>query len=131
MSLDSNTIQAAVYAYLTDASICDGRVYDNPEQARTLEYPYIEFAGAVAVNGDDSTGDGLEWSLTLHVWSEAHGQKEANEISDLIRAALHRKAFTTSSDIDCICWFDSAQNLKADDGEGWQAVIRLRIVATT
>ena len=131
MSLDTNSIQVAVVAAIKDAWICEGRVYDTPSQKTPPECPYIELAGSVAVNGDDSTGDGVEWSLTLHVWSEERGQKEVNEVSDLIRAALHRQSFTTSSGIDCLCWIDAVTNLKAADGEGWQAVIRLRIVATT
>ena len=89
----SNALQTAIFARLTTyaplVALIGVRVYDAPPKGAT--YPYITFGPMDALTEDADLVDGAEVSLQLDVWSAAKdGQKEAKEICDTVRAALHR-----------------------------------------
>lgn len=63
------------------------RVYDDvPVRA---EFPYVTFGQSIERDWSTGSEDGHEHTVTLHVWSRAHGRKEAKAVLAAARAALH------------------------------------------
>ena len=57
-------------------------VYDeNPENA---PYPYIVMGEITARDWSDKSADGTEVYSTIHIWSQYHGRKEADEMADAL-----------------------------------------------
>ena len=52
-------------------------------------FPYLTFGQCTARDWSTGSEDGNEHILTLHVWSQANGKKQAHEIMGAIRTALH------------------------------------------
>ena len=90
MSLHSFNLASAVYSRLTgDATLMglvDG-VYDDVPQ--DTAYPYIVVGEETTLNAGTKTLDGLEYTLTIHVWSRYRGLKETKHIMQRIYALLH------------------------------------------
>jgi hypothetical protein len=54
-----------------------------------VAFPYITFGRTSVYDWSTGTESGTEQLFTLHVWSKGKGKKEALEIMDLAREALH------------------------------------------
>ena len=68
------------------------RIYsDAPQEA---EFPHITLGQTVNWDWSTGTEDGLEHSLTLHVWSRAGSSVEVHEIIQVIRMLLHNQPLT-------------------------------------
>ena len=64
----------------------DYKVFDeNPENE---PYPYVVMGEITARDWSDKFEDGMEVFSTIHVWSQYHGRKEADQMSDGILQAL-------------------------------------------
>lgn len=130
MAIDTNQAQVAVYNLLKTANVCSGRVYDQPpEDDAKVTYPYVAIGDADEQADDDSTGLGIDYSLTLDIWSEQPGKKEANTIRKAIGDALHLQTFTTGDGTDCLMWVDGGPTLQDPEGVGWHGIVRVRIQA--
>lgn len=90
MSLHSFNVASAVYGRLTgDATLMglvEGVYDDVPQDAA---YPYIVVGEETTLNAGTKTLDGLEYTLTIHVWSRYRGLKETKQIMERIYALLH------------------------------------------
>lgn len=128
MAIDANQVQAAVYGLLTGANVCSSRIYDQgpPDNAT---YPYVLIGATDESPDDDSTGLGIDYEMTLEIWSEQPGKKEANTIRKAIGDALHLQSFTTGNGTACLCWVDGGPTLQDPEGVGWQGIVRVRIQA--
>jgi len=61
-------------------------VYDeNPQNAA---FPYVVMGEMTGKGWRDKLEDGMEVYSTIHVWSQYHGRKEVDEMSDKILQAL-------------------------------------------
>jgi hypothetical protein len=96
MSSPAWSLQQAIFAALSadaalTALIGAGRIYDDVPQGTAL--PYLTLGQTTerdwSTGGDAATDDGREHILTLHVWSEGRGKKQAHAIIGAIREALH------------------------------------------
>jgi len=58
---------------------------DNPQSAA---FPYVVMGEMTAKRWCDKLEDGMEVYSTIHIWSQYHGRKEADEMSDAILQAL-------------------------------------------
>jgi hypothetical protein len=92
MSSASWALQQAIFARLTaDAPLIallgGARVYDDVPQAAA--FPYLTFGQSTARDWSTGSDDGNEHILTLHVWSQANGKRQAHEIMGAVRTALH------------------------------------------
>jgi len=68
------------------------KIFDeNPENE---DYPYVVMGEITVKDWSDKSADGTEVYSTLHIWSQYHGRKEADEMSNAILQAL------TSSSLD-------------------------------
>ena len=95
------SLQQSVFSALTaDAALTAllgaDRIYDDVPQGSPL--PYLTLGQSTvrdwSTGGDPGTDDGNEHVLTLHVWSDARGKKQASEIIGAVRTALHDQPLT-------------------------------------
>ena len=64
----------------------DYTIYDeNPQNA---PFPYVTMGGITAKEWSDKFEDGMEVYSTIHIWSQYHGRKEADQMSDAVLQAL-------------------------------------------
>ena len=90
MSLHSVELQKTIYTALNSDATLSAMitgVYDDVPEGST--YPYVVIGEQTAVNFGSKTLDGLEYTLTVHVWSQYRGRKEAKEIMERIYNILH------------------------------------------
>jgi hypothetical protein len=85
-------LQQALFAALTGsasltAALGGPRIYDDPPQP--VAFPHITFGPASVHDADTATERADEHSVTLIVWSRAHGRLEAHSLIDLVRTLLH------------------------------------------
>lgn len=90
--MSANALQKAVVERLADdpailAITGPGRIFDR--RITRAEPPYLVFGEAVA--RDFSTGDGAitEHLFEIEAWTGQNGRKQAVELADAVRAALH------------------------------------------
>lgn len=57
-------------------------------------FPYVTFGRTTAYDWSTGTETGSEHFFTLHVWSKHKGRKEALELMELVRQALHDRELT-------------------------------------
>lgn len=97
MSLHSFNLASAIYGRLTgDATlmgIVEG-VYDDVPQ--DTAYPYVVVGEETTINAGTKTKDGVEYTLTIHVWSRYRGLKQAKQIMERIYELLHNYDLTVS-----------------------------------
>jgi hypothetical protein len=95
MTAPAAELQKAIFAALSGsaalvAALGGPHVFDHaPANAA---FPYITFGRTSIYDWSTGTESGTEQLFTLHVWSKAKGKKEAIEIMDEARAALHDQA---------------------------------------
>lgn len=97
MAQHSFNLQKAIFSTLDGDSTLDGLVngvYDDVPQSATA--PYVVIGEDTAINNGSVTLDGLEHTLTLHVWSEYRGRKEVKEIMSRIYDLLHNADITVT-----------------------------------
>lgn len=86
------SLQAAMYSRLQNSTVLinilgSDLIFDDVPKSQKL--PYVVFAESV--HNDWSTGseNGMEHAVTLNVWSDQNGRKEALMIADAIVTSLH------------------------------------------
>lgn len=124
-------LQRAIYQRLTmDAALIallgGARVYD--DVPRGASFPYISFGPTT--ERDWSTGGevGCEHTVTLHVWSRAHGFQETETIVAAVRDALHDQGLSLTGFQLINLRQEQAEVRRDPDGETRQGSIRLRAV---
>lgn len=80
-------IFAALGANAALAAVVDGRIHDHAPA--NVAFPFITFGRTSVYDWSTGTENGSEQLFTLHVWSKGKGKKEALDIMDLVRQALH------------------------------------------
>ena len=122
-------LQNSVHAALTGDEDLIGllggsHVYDHVPRGTT--YPYVTF-GPSAEN-DWSTADdtGHELLIVIHVWTEALGRQQVEEIMTAIRAALHDQTLAVSGFRLVNLRHESSNLNRLSDGETLQGIVRLR-----
>ena len=95
------SLQQSIFSALTaDAALTSllggTRIYDDVPQGTAL--PYLTLGQTTerdwSTGSDPGTDNGSEHILTLHVWSNAKGKKQAHDIIGAIRSALHDQPLT-------------------------------------
>jgi hypothetical protein len=84
-------LQKAIFAALGGnaalTAVIGARIFDHaPANAA---FPYITFGRTSVYDWSTGTESGAEQLFTLHVWSKGRGKREALEIMELARQALH------------------------------------------
>lgn len=135
MTADSQwPVHQAVYQALVDSAgvgaLIGDRIYDEvPQGAAT--FPYVVIGEATALPFDGQTLDGMEQTLTLHIWSRYPGQKEAKQIMAAVAAALDDRALSVSGHTLVNLRFEFSEVFTDEDRKTRHGVQRYRIVTHT
>jgi hypothetical protein len=140
MSDASWNLQVAIYSLLKNAnpSITGGRIYDDvPEAAEKADAPDTEFpyvaVGELDVIPDDvdasngSRDDGVMETLTLHVWSRYHGQKEVKQIMQQIKNLLHDTKITVTDRSSALAEVTMMRSFIDQDGKTRHGVVTVEV----
>ena len=101
------------------------KVFDeNPENE---SYPYVDMEEITAKPWLDKLEDGMEVYSTIHVWSQYHGRKEADEMADKILQALSSSAIAVGSNFRTALDRLDGYNLLVDlDGKTRHGILRFK-----
>jgi hypothetical protein len=125
-------LQKAVHVALTSATalttlIGGVRVFD--DVPRNAPFPYITHGESVVLDWSTSTDEGHEHSISIHVWSQGAGRKQAHEILGLIERTLDDQALPLDGHRLISLRHEHSEVRRESDGETWRGLLRLR--ATT
>jgi hypothetical protein len=130
MALHSWELQKAIFAQLDGSivglSAANISVFDDvPENT---SYPYVVIGEETATNNGSKDLDGLEYTLTVHVWSNYRGRREIKEIMQSVYENLHDTAIsvTGASLVNVRQEFNTT--LAENDGITRHGVMRFRAV---
>jgi hypothetical protein len=131
MPTASWALQKAIHAALTSdppllALLGGPRVWD--DVPRGAAFPYVTFGPSATRDWSTGGEPGDEHAITLHVWSQAAGGKEAQEIIGAIRAALHDQALVLGAHRLVNLRQESAETRREADDELYRGTVRLRAV---
>jgi len=102
------------------------RVYDDVPQG--ADFPYLTFGHSLARDWSTGTDEGSEHILTLHVWSQAKGRKEAHEIMGAVRSALHDQVLSLTGHRLINLRHEFSEARREPDGEIYHGIVRYRAV---
>ncbi len=130
MTLHSWPLQQAIFTALNgNVSGIDSAnvsVYDDvPENT---VYPYVVIGEETAANNGTKDLDGIEHTLTLHVWSQYRGRREIKEIMQSVYQLLHDAAITVSGASLVNIRQEFNNTLMENDGITRHGVMRFRAV---
>jgi len=106
-------------------SLTDYKVFD--ENPGDEAYPYIVMGEVTAKDWSDKFEDGMEVYSTIHVWSQYHGRKEADEISDAVIQALTSGPLNLGASFrEALGRYDSYDLMVDLDGKTRHGIIRMK-----
>jgi len=131
MSADSSwPLQQAIYAALVAAPAIKAlagdpaRVFDDVPE--TAAFPLISIGDATGADWSSKTTDGLEATITLHVWSRQRGRREVKVILDAVHGVLHNAALSVAGHALALLQFEFAEDFLDEDGLTRHGVARYR-----
>ena len=130
MSFHSWELQKAIYAKLNgNVDGLDGAnipVYDDvPQQSN---YPYVQMGEETSANNGTKTLDGLEHTLTMHIWSQYRGRREIKTIMKSVYDLLHNTAISVTGASLVNVRQEFSTTLAENDGITRHGVMRFRAV---
>ena len=131
MSSSSWALQQSIFAALaanaTLVALLGGpRVYDDVPQASA--FPYLTFGHSLVRDWSTGSEDGSEHVVTLHVWSQEKGKKEAHEIMGAVRTALHDQALSLAGHRLVNLRHELSEARREPDGDTTHGIVRYRAV---
>ena len=130
MSFHSWELQKAIFTKLSgNVDGLDGvniPVYDDvPQQSN---YPYVQIGEETSANNGTKTLDGIEHTLTMHIWSQYRGRREIKTIMKSVYDLLHNTAISVSGASLVNVRQEFSTTLSENDGITRHGVIRFRAV---
>lgn len=130
MSFHSWELQKAIFTKLNgNVDGLDGAnipVYDDvPQQSN---YPYVQIGEETSANNGTKTLDGVEHTLTMHIWSQYRGRREIKTIMKSVYDLLHNTAISVSGASLVNVRQEFSTTLAENDGITRHGVIRFRAV---
>lgn len=131
MTAPAAELQRAIFAALSSsaglvAALGGERVFDHTPA--NIAFPYITFGRTSIYDWSTGTESGTEQLFTLHVWSKAKGKKEAIEIMDAARAALHDRALPLDGHALVNLRLEFSEVRFDDDQSVYHGLLRFRAV---
>jgi len=130
MSFHSWELQKAIFTKLNGN--VDGLaganipVYDDvPQQSN---YPYVQIGEETSANNGTKTLDGVEHTLTMHIWSQYRGRREIKTIMKSVYDLLHNTAISVTGASLVNVRQEFSTTLSENDGITRHGVIRFRAV---
>lgn len=129
-------LQQGLFEVLTaDAGLISllggARIYDDTPQRP--QFPYVTISQSFTRDWSTGSELGHEHVITLHIWSQSRGKKEAHAISGALETLLHDTALTLT-DHRLVNLRHEFSHIRRDpDGETYHGIVRFRAVteATT
>ena len=130
MALHSWELQKAIFNQLSGSIVgldsANILVFDDvPENT---SYPYVVIGEETAINNGSKDLDGLEYTLTVHVWSNYRGRREIKEIMQSVYENLHDTAITVTGASLVNVRQEFNTTLAENDGITRHGVMRFRAV---
>lgn len=132
MSMHSWNLQTAIYSVLTaDGALfaLDGgtpiSVYD--DVPKDTAYPYVVIGEESTINNGSKTLDGIEHTITIHVWSQYRGRYEIKHIMQSIYENLHNADITVTDASLVNIRQEFSTTLQEADGITRHGVMRFRV----
>ena len=130
MSFHSWELQKAIFTKLNgNVDGLDGAnipVYDDvPQQSN---YPYVQIGEETSANNGTKTLDGVEHTLTMHIWSQYRGRREIKTIMKSVYDLLHNTAISVTGASLVNVRQEFSTTLAENDGITRHGVIRFRAV---
>lgn len=130
MALHSWELQKAIFNQLSGSIVgldsANISVFDDvPENT---SYPYVVIGEETATNNGSKDLDGLEYTLTVHVWSNYRGRREIKEIMQSVYENLHDTAITVTGASLVNVRQEFNTTLAENDGITRHGVMRFRAV---
>lgn len=114
----SLAVQRAMFAALSGSSavtaLVGTRVYDWAPPAAV--FPYLTIGEAIETRWDMLDHEGRNLRCTLHVWSQAHGFTEAENIAEAVIGVLNRQPLTVAGFSVWKCWLLTSTAMRDPDG---------------
>jgi len=123
-------VQEAIYYELSHDLLLNAAVtgiYDNVLQE--ADYPYVVIGDDTIQGWDTDEANGINTTVTIHIWSKYNGKKEVKEIMDLIYRTLHKVRITIAGLHTVACLFEFSETLVDSDGQTRHGVMQFRILA--
>ncbi len=121
-------LQTALYEALTGGSpsIAHGRVYDDVPQ--NAAFPYVHIRSTQVIPDDTSGPDtGVSSFIDIDVWSRERGNRQALELMDEIKAALHLVTLTVAGRTSAHCWVQDMRLLLDPDGVTRHGIVTIEV----
>ena len=103
-------------------------VLPNSDRAAVAPSATVTFGRTSIYDWSTGTESGTEQLFTLHVWSKAKGKKEAIEIMDAARAALHDRALPLDGHALVNLRLEFSEVRFDDDQSVYHGLLRFRAV---
>jgi hypothetical protein len=131
MSSSAVALRAAIFTALAadtalSALLGGAKVFDEPP--RSTPFPYVTLADARVLDFSTGTEPGDEHQLTLHVWSQQGGHREAHTITAAVLQALDDAPLTLDGHRLVNLRFTTADVRREADGRTYRALVRFRAV---
>ena len=130
MSLHSWELQKAIFTALngnvTGVTSANIPIYDDVAEGSL--YPYIVIGEETTSNNGTKTLDGVEHTITLHVWSQYRGRREIKEIMQSVYEKLHNTAITVTGASLVNIRQEFSNTLAEQDGITRHGVMRFRAI---
>jgi len=125
------SLQQSIFARLTSdpallALLGAPRVYDDVPPG--TPYPYLTFGHSTLRDWSTGSEEGDEHVLTLHVWSQAGGKRQAHEIMSAVRVALHDQPLALAGHRLVNLRHEFSEARRDADGETTHGIVRYRAV---
>lgn len=130
MSIGQFALQERIFATLNnDSNLTSTQgvaVYD--EVPENSAYPYISIGEATSTDYSTSDLSGSQTTMTIHIWSQYKGAKEAKNIMDRVHTLLHDTTLTVTGFNLINLRFEFIDTLQDPDGITRHGVMRFRAV---
>ena len=131
MTTAAVALQQAIFSTLTNdaplvALLSGERVYD--EVPARADFPYIAFAQTTERDWSTGSEEGIEHTLTMHVWSRGGGRKEALDILGAVRSALNDQPLSLTGHRLVNLRHELSEARRDPDGETYHGIVRFRAV---
>lgn len=124
-------LQRAVYAALigdTELTTLLGGAHVYDHVPRGTSFPYVTIGPSNERDWSTGLEEGHEHLLTLHVWSQAAGRREAQQLIGAIRARLHDQSLALAGYRLVNLRHEASETRREPDGKTIRGLVRLRAV---
>ena len=122
-------LQEAIYTALTgDAPLMAMITGVHDHVPQETAFPYITIGASTAREWGAAGVEGIEATLTIHVWSRTRGHKEAKQITAEIHRIMHDADLSVTGHALINLRFEFGETMLDADGVTYHGITRYRAV---